>query len=73
MYAHEIGHVLGQFDEYSVGAHDPTGTQPQVSPVANLMATRLNTTLLNRHFRWVLAFLNSKTAGDQYVIIPPGA
>lgn len=71
MYGHEIGHLLGQFDEYTGGAHDPSGTQPAVSATPNLMATSLDTTLLNRHYRWVLAFLNSKAAGDNYIIIPP--
>jgi hypothetical protein len=70
MYGHEIGHLLGQFDEYPGGANDPSGTQPAVSPVSNLMATRLDTTLLNRHYRRVLTFLNSKTSGDAYIIIP---
>lgn len=71
MYGHEIGHLLGQFDEYAGGANDPSGTQPANSPTPNLMATRLDTTLLNRHYRRALAFLNSKTGGDAYVIIPP--
>lgn len=71
MYGHEVGHLLGQFDEYSGGANDPSGTQPAVSPVPNLMATPLDTTLLNRHYRRALTFLNSKTSGDSYVIIPP--
>jgi hypothetical protein len=70
-YAHETGHVLGQFDEYSTGGTDPSGVQPANSPTPNLMATSGNTTLLNRHYRWVLAFLNSNASGDAYEIIPP--
>jgi hypothetical protein len=70
-YAHETGHVLGQHDEYSTGATDPSGVQPANSPVPNLMSTTGNTTLLNRHYRHALAFLNDNAAGDAYEIIPP--
>ncbi|XYI04262.1 type VI secretion system Vgr family protein [Sorangium sp. So ce1128] len=72
-YPHETGHVLGQADEYSVGATDPTGVQPAQAPPGelNLMSTPGNQTLLNRHYRWALAFLNRNTAGDVYEIIPP--
>lgn len=74
-YAHEVGQVLGHFDEYTppVGGNDPTGGQP-VTPAAgdnNLMSTSGNTRLLNRHYRRVLAFLNGKAGGDTYEIIPP--
>jgi hypothetical protein len=71
VYAHETGHVLGQHDEYPNGATDPSGVQPANSPTPNLMATPLNTTLLNRHYRYVLAFLNANASGDPYEIIPP--
>lgn len=70
-YPHETGHVLGQFDEYPTGGTDPSGVQPANSPVPNLMATSGNTTLLNRHYRFALAFLNNHAAGDPYEIIPP--
>lgn len=74
-YAHEIGHVLGQFDEYSppVGGNDPTGVQPVTPPDGseNLLSTSGNTTLLNRHYRWALRYLNDNAAGDPYEIIPP--
>lgn len=70
-YAHEVGHMLGQFDEYTGGANDPTGVEPANAPIANLMKTAGDTTLFNRHFRWVLAFLNSNSNGDPYEIIPP--
>jgi hypothetical protein len=30
-----------------------------------------NTTRFNRHFRWVLPFLNVATDGDTYETIPP--
>jgi hypothetical protein len=70
-YAHEVGHMLGNFDEYTGGAHDPSGVQPAVATTSNLMSTGLNTTLLNVHFRWVLEFLNANTGGDVYEIIPP--
>ena len=70
-YAHETGHVLGQHDEYSTGATDPTGVQPANAPTANLMSTTGNTTLLNRHYRRVLKFLNDNAAGDPYEIVPP--
>ena len=71
VYSHECGHVMGQYDEYPAGANDPTGVQPANSPVPNIMATRLNTTPLNRHYRFALQFLNDNAAGDPYEIIPP--
>jgi len=71
MYPHEVGHLLGQYDEYAGGGTDPSGVQPAPSPVPNMMSAGLNLTLLNRHYRWVLAFLNGKTGGDTYAIIPP--
>jgi hypothetical protein len=74
-YAHEIGHILGQFDEYSppVGGNDPTGVQPVSPPTGqeNLMSTSGNTTLFNRHYRWALRYLNDNASGDAYEIIPP--
>jgi len=73
VYAHEVGHALGQFDEYSTGGTDPSGTQP-ATPAAgdeNLMSTGQNTTLLNRHYRRVLQYLNDNAGGDRYKIIPP--
>ncbi|NZA28579.1 hypothetical protein H0E84_19580 [Luteimonas sp. SJ-92] len=73
-YAHETGHVLGQHDEYSSGATDPTSppAQPANATTPNLMSTPGNTTLLNRHYRYALAYLNSKADGDAYETIPPG-
>lgn len=73
-YPHECGHVLGQFDEYPEGGTDPSGVQPAPPPASeqNLMSTPGNTTLLNRHYRRVLAFLNAHASGDRYEIIPPG-
>ena len=72
-YPHETGHVLGQADEYSTGATDPTGVQPAQAPAGelNLMSTPGNQRLLNRHYRWALRFLNNNAAGDPYEIIPP--
>lgn len=70
-YAHEVGHMLGQFDEYPTGATDPSGVQPANAPVDNLMKTAGSTTLFNRHYRWVLEFLNANTGGDPYETIPP--
>jgi hypothetical protein len=71
-YAHEVGHKLGQFDEYTGGGTDPSGVQP-TNPAANdLMKTAGDTTLLPVHYRWALEFLN-QNSGDTYVyeIIPP--
>jgi hypothetical protein len=70
-YAHETGHVLGQADEYSTGATDPTGVQPANAPSPNLMSTTGNTTVLTRHYRHVLKFLNDNASGDPYETIPP--
>ena len=70
-YAHEVGHMLGNFDEYSGGANDPSGVQPAVAPTDNLMKTGGSTVLFNRHFRWVLEYLNANSSGDVYEIIPP--
>ncbi|HEX8112371.1 MAG TPA: phage baseplate assembly protein V [Kofleriaceae bacterium] len=70
-YAHEVGHMLGQFDEYPTGGTDPSGVQPANAPTANLMKTSGVTTLFNRHYRWVLEFLNASTGGDLYETIPP--
>jgi len=70
-YAHEVGHMLGNFDEYSGGANDPSGVQPAVAPTDTLMKTGGSKILLNRHFRWVLAYLNANSDGDTYEIIPP--
>src|SRR5207248_11460897 len=63
-YAHETGHVLGQHDEYSTGATDPTGVQPANAPTPNLMSTTGNTTVLTRHYRHALQFLNDNAGGD---------
>jgi hypothetical protein len=71
-YPHETGHVLGQADEYSDGATAAAGGQP-ATPAAgeeNLMSTPGNTTLLIRHYRFVLKFLNDN-AGDTYETIQP--
>ena len=70
-YPHEVGHMLGNFDEYAGGAHDPSGVQPASPATTNLMSTAGNTVLLNMHYRWVLEFLNANTGGDVYEIIPP--
>jgi len=79
VYAHETGHMLGQYDEYVTSCNDPSpaGTlyrQPAPPPAAelNLMSTGSNLRLLNRHYRHVLKFLNDKAAGDVYEIIPAG-
>ncbi len=70
-YAHEAGHMLGQFDEYTGGGVDPSAVQP-VNPAGdNLMKTAGDTTLLNRHYRWMLEFLNANSGGDPYEIVPP--
>jgi hypothetical protein len=73
-YAHETGHVLGQYDEYATGAIDPGAppVQPANATTSNLMSTSGNTTLLNRHYRYALAYLNSNAGGDTYEVIPPG-
>jgi hypothetical protein len=71
-YPHETGHVLGQSDEYATGATDAAGVQP-ATPAAgeeNLMSTPGNTTLLIRHYRFALKFLNDN-AGDAYETIQP--
>jgi len=78
VYAHEAGHVLGQYDEYLGGANDPNGVQPANAPDPNLMSigeasdpTHMKThRLFDRHFRWVLKFLNDHADGDQYATIP---
>jgi len=69
-YAHEVGHVLGQFDEYAGAAIDPSGVQPVGGPTANLMKDASCRVLLKRHYRRVLAFLNANAAGDPYEIVP---
>ncbi len=73
VYAHEVGHALGQYDEYAGGGTDPSGTQPAPPPAgqANLMSHGLNTTLLNRHYRRVVQFINDNAGGDNYAVIPP--
>lgn len=70
-YPHEVGHMLGNFDEYTGGANDPAGVQPAVAATDNLMKTAGNTVLFNMHFRWVLEYLNANSGGDAYEIIPP--
>jgi hypothetical protein len=67
-YAHEVGHILGQFDEYTPnGVNDPSGVQPAPPPAGeeNLMAAT-GARLLVRHYRWALRFLNSNGGGDVY-------
>jgi hypothetical protein len=78
-YAHEAGHMIGQYDEYVTSCNDPSaaGTQyRQPAPVPagerNLMSHAGNTDLLNRHYRWLLKFLNDNSGGDPYDIIPTG-
>ncbi|WP_437668808.1 hypothetical protein [Sorangium sp. So ce131] len=78
-YAHEAGHMIGQYDEYVTSCNDPApaGTQyrqpaPVPSGEENLMSHSGNTILLNRHYRWMLRFLNDNAGGDLYEIIPPG-
>lgn len=70
-YAHEVGHLLGQYDEYTDGAYDPATPpiQPRNDP-GNLMSD-LSQVLLNRHYRYALAFLNANTDRDTYGIVPP--
>lgn len=69
-YPHEIGHVLGQHDEYSSGAFDPTGVQPHsAGGEPNLMGDK-SSPLLNRHFRYVLQFLNENADSDTYETVP---
>lgn len=70
-YAHETGHMLGQFDEYTGGGVDPSGVQPTNPADDNLMKTAGDSTLFNRHYRWALEFLNANSGGDPYEIIPP--
>ena len=71
-YAHEVGHKLGQFDEYTGGATDPSGGQPTNPAADDLMKTAGSTTLLPLHYRWALEFLN-KNSGETYLyeVIPP--
>lgn len=73
-YAHEAGHMIGQYDEYVTSCNDPSGTQPAPPPAgqANLMSHSGNTTLLNRHYRRLKDFLNENSGGDPYDIIPTG-
>jgi|GEM_PF-2807346 len=78
-YAHEFGHLTGQFDEYTSSCPDPApaGTlyrQPQPPPASenNLMSHSGNTTLLNRHYRYMLEYLNNNSNSDPYKIIPAG-
>jgi hypothetical protein len=71
-YPHEVGHKLGQFDEYTGGATDPSGGQPTNPAADDLMKTAGSTTLFPMHYRWALQFLN-RNSGDPHVyeIIPP--
>ena len=70
-YAHEVGHKLGNFDEYTGGANDPSGEQPTNPAANNLMKTPGNTTLLPVHYRWALNFLNTYSEETYvYEIIP---
>ncbi len=72
-YAHEVGHILGQYDEYTgTGAvNDPTGAQPAPPPSGeeNLMSIVNNSRLFVRHYRWALRFLNANDGGDAYKTI----
>lgn len=76
IFPHEIGHILGCFDEYFGGGNDPQGYQPypttanQIIPPANqtLMSTHGVTTMLPRFYRYFLWFLNQHSGGDSYVI-----
>ena len=71
-YAHEVGHMLGNFDEYTGGANDPSGVQPTNPAADNLMKTAGDTTLLPVHYRWALKFLNTYSGETNvYEIIPP--
>ena len=69
VYAHEVGHVLGQYDEYPTGATDPQGEQPTNGTEPNLMKDDGNKILLPRHYRWALKFLNDNAKGDPYETI----
>lgn len=71
VYAHEVGHVLGQYDERAEGSTDPTGEQPPSSGEPNIMAYGNFVAagagrLLPRHYRWALKFLNDHADGDKY-------
>lgn len=76
IFPHEIGHILGCFDEYFGGGNDPQGYQPYPAtaqtpiPPANqtLMSTHGVTTMHPRFYRYFLWFLNQHTNGDRYVI-----
>jgi hypothetical protein len=70
-YPHEVGHALGQFDEYTGGGLDPSGVQPTNPAADNLMKTAGDSTLFTRHYRWALEFLNAKSGGDGYETVPP--
>jgi hypothetical protein len=71
-YAHETGHALGQFDEYTGGGVDPSGVQPaDAAAASNLMKTSGDSTLFSRHYRWALEFLNANSGGDPYETVPP--
>ncbi len=70
VYAHEAGHVLGQYDEYPDGATDPSGVQPARARPGNLMSEyKDNFDLFPRHYRWALEFLNEHTDDDPYETI----
>lgn len=76
-YSHEVGHMLGQYDEYVTRCNDPSaaGTlcrQPAPAPAGqhNLMSHSGNSTLLSRHYRRILSFINSKSGNDTYDILP---
>jgi hypothetical protein len=68
-YPHEIGHCLGQADEYDGGATDPTGVQPHRAGGEPTLMGDKSAPLLNRHFRFVLAWLNANAA-DTYETLP---
>src|SRR5579872_76351 len=76
-YAHEIGHILGNFDEYPGGSNDSQGYQPvdSTTPVSNqnLMSNFGITTMPARFYRYFLWFLNQHADSDPYVIVDPSA
>ncbi len=68
-YAHECGHLFGNYDEYDNGMHDPNDPpvgQPQNAPGIgdpNIMSADNSDMLKNlvfhaRHYRWFVEWLN---------------
>ena len=77
-YQHEVGHMIGQYDEYVTRCNDPSGNdvpcrQPAPPPAdeRNLMSHSGNQTLLSRHYRRALTFLNENSGEDPYDVVPP--